>query len=167
MNQPMQEQPKVKQLSMKRDFKIQKNGDVILIEKVETEVTFTGRQFISYKRQHESGITDINSKLSKETLEAMKKHKTELEELLKPIVPICEKVDKIMRVQHIEQQKTQTTNQLKHMLNQKEVNTNMIGAIWSQVPEEHKKDILKALTKKERTKLLNIKIDKMKTQRGK
>ena len=169
MNQQQvpQEQPKVKELKKERDYKLQENGDVILTESVVTEITFKARQFISYRRQYDKGIEDMTKQLSKEHLEEIKKHKTLLEEQLKPIAPICEKVDKIVKEQYIEQQKTQTTAQLKQWLNQKEVNLNAVGAIWSGVPKEHKEDIMKALTKEEQTKLLNLKLDKMKTERGK
>jgi len=167
MNQQPAEQPKVKELSKKRDYTVKENGDVVLIEKTETEVTFTGRLFISYKRQYDKGISEAEKQLSKEHLDAMKKHKTELENQLKPIIPICEKVDKIIQEQYLKNQKETTTKQLKQLLNEKEINTKVLGVIWSQVPKEHKEEILKALTKDEQTKLLNIKIDKMKTERGK
>jgi len=166
MNQ-QQEQPKVKELSKDRKYTIKENGDVVLIENISTEVTFKARQFISYKRQYEQGISEVDNKLSKESLDALNKHKTRLIDELKPITPICEKVDKIVQEQHLKNQKETTTKQLKQMLNEKEINTNILGAIWSQVPKEHKEEILKALTKDEQTKLLNIKLDKMKTVRGK
>lgn len=170
MNQPApQEQPKVEELSKNQEFTLQENGDVILIEKVETKVTFKARQFISYKRQHETGIEEIKKQLSKEHLEELTKHKTKLENLLKPLIPICEKVDKIVQEKYLKQQKETTINQLKQLLNQKEKETNpqVLGVLWSQVPKEHKEEILKALTKEEQTKLLNLKLDKMKTERGK
>lgn len=168
MNQQMPtDQPKVEQKEVSRKYEVKDNGDVVLTEKSTTEVTFKARQFISHVRQQEQKLEDTNNQLSKKYVDALKKYKKDVEDIIKPMKPIQEKVDKIVQAQHIEQQKQGTIKQLKHMLNQKEVNNNILGAIWSQVPKEHKEDIMKALTKEEQTKVLNLKIDKMKGEMGK
>lgn len=167
MNQQPQEQPKVKELKKERNYTIKPSGEIVMIETTSTEITFTARQLISFKRQYDKGIEDIKNKMSKETIDKMKKHNSKLEEELKPIIPIFEEAEKIIKKQQIEMQKTQTISQLKHWLNQKEVNTNALAAIWSQVPKEHKEEILTGLSKDEKSKLLNLKLETMKSKRGK
>lgn len=121
----------IKELSLKRKYRVLDNGDVSMIEDLKNEVIWHGRDFISLFRELEKSKTNIEYQLSDKFKSKVKENLVKCNEEIKLVKPYIPQIDKTLREKY-ELEKSQAT--LKSIK----------GSIKGKVPN-HLKDIIPEL----------------------
>ena len=140
-----------------RKFEVQENGDVKLIEKTEAEVWFKAREFITFIRQHEDGIKEIGRQLGAEHKKKLEEELVKAKKAFKEVQPLQKEVEEKAKADYEKTMKENMVKTLKSELGNKELRKDYVLAMWNNVKEEDKKDIMKQLTSDEQKKLIKLK----------
>lgn len=145
-----------------REFEMQENGDVILIETTKSKVFFSGREFITYLRAYEETKKQIEEQLSEEfkkkSEEDAIKNLEEVRNVLIQITPLQKEVEEKLQKAYESQKREMTLKGLKEQLAlpKEKFNKNYYQAFMTNVPDDVKEECILKLTDDEKSKYLKL-----------
>ena len=140
-----------------RKYTVKPNGDVEMVETITSTVTFAGREFITFVRNHEYDVESIEKQLGEDHKKKLEENKETLKKEIIKLKPIVADAEKNLKETYEAEQKKAFISQLKTQLNAKPIKKDLIMAMWNSAPSEEKKqEVLDELTKEEKATLLNL-----------
>lgn len=155
---------KVESENPERQYEILENGDVKMNEVIRSTVYFSGREFITFIRQHEDIVEDLKQKLSDEARQENEDNLKDSLENLDLIKPMQEQVEAKLKEKYERDRFDGLKNGLKSLLSAEKVNEQQLVILWNNFKQEEKEKLNSELTKEEKEKIV-LAIAKMKRKK--
>lgn len=141
-----------------REFKILDNGDVEMTEIIKATALFHGREFMSFVREHEHVLENINEKLTDDFRKKLETDRDEMQGDLVLLRSLNTEVELILVKEQAKQvKKTILTNFKKTLgLPMKEIKKAQFSSFWENEKQEIKEHIMKNITPEEKKKFMKI-----------
>jgi hypothetical protein len=99
-----------------RSFKVEKNGDVVMTEIKKTVITYSAREFLTFKREHDSQLKEFDHELSPDYKKNMENNKAKLEKEIKHLELVCKDAEEKAAVEYKRKQRKMALDLIKNKL---------------------------------------------------
>lgn len=153
------EVPKVNTEIKKRTFEIKDDGTVIMKEEILNEVTMSYREFLSFYRQHDDAITNIEKQLGKEHQDLLKKELEKVQSRKEELKIPLENAETKAKKHHTKLRRESLLKKVKEELQKKkeERNVKFLNALIKNLEKEDASFIMDNLSEGEKNLLSKIK----------
>lgn len=150
-----------------REITISDDGSALVKETQLTTVKMASRDFISWMRQHEQTRDDIKHTLSDEVRKATEEELKKVEDDIVSLKPYIEESENKCQANYEKLKHEGMIKKVSEELDKpmSEINLEYMNIVWKNLIE-NEADVLKALSKEQKSKFLKIKIKFMSKQRG-
>jgi len=162
------EQPKATKVDQDepiRTIEVLENGNIEMDETIHSKVSMSGREFITFIRNHEEKLREIDYQLSEDYKKGLIDNKTKLESQVEKLKEHQKLVEEYLKKEYEKQQKQTSIDQLKNIVKDKEMRKNpqavqYVSSMWNKYStedidrfsEEEKKVLLDIVSKAKRNK---------------
>ena len=145
-------------LSLDRDFTVnEETGEVTLIETLVMKYVFPGRDFITFKREHDKLLADQQDLVSEERIKGIQESISEITLQVEQLTPFMAQVDEIQRKLYEKRKNTAALGLLNEFLEKKKSlakeQKRQVVEIYNGLPKEYQEQ----LSPKKRSKVLRFK----------
>lgn len=130
-------------------YTVNDDGAVRVVETIRHDMTWAARDFLSFYREHQKQIDNIDLQLDKKHKDGLLKTKIEIENKMKDIKPFLDDSEKKMLAHNQKLELESKTKAIENTMSQKpkDRNQNLIQAVISNMKEGEYEQIKKGLSK--------------------